>query len=150
MTAEITRSSWFEHPSRESLPVHVTRPGLTAVVGAVVGAIASVPSLAVARTVATHVYDRGASFGGQVPLVVAGVLGTLLGAILCLVMMQAARWIGRFLFASVMTPALAFCLYTQLRGHDFALPIVPLLLGAWMFGAVVACVPPFGRRRAWA
>jgi hypothetical protein len=130
------------------ISVYVPRPGLTAIVGGVVGALASVPSLEGARLVAEKLALRPQPFTSEGAFVVAMVVGALLGMTLCLVMMHAARWIGRVVFASVMTPALGFCVHVQLVAHHApTVPVVPLLLGAGIFGACVACVPPLGRRR---
>ena len=62
-------------------------------------------------------------------------------------MMHGTSWLGRTVFACVMTPALAFCLHVELMTHHApTLPLIPSLLGACVFGACVACVPPLGRR----
>ena len=86
-------------------------------VGGLVGALTSVPSLEGARLVAEKLSLRPQPFTSEAAFIVAIVAGTLLGMTLCLVMMHAARWIGRVVFASVMTPALGFCVHVQLMAH---------------------------------
>lgn len=140
--------SWFDHRPRESFSVWVPRPGLTAVVGGLVGTIASVPSLASARVLSERLSLGAQPFGGHGAMIIAPLLGAVMGAILCVVMMHALRWIGRMVFASVMTPALGFCIHVGLVAHHApTLPVVPLLVAACVFGACVACVPPLGRKR---
>jgi len=122
---------------------------LTAVVGCLAGTLASVPSLESARVLAEKLSLHPQPFQTHTALAVAAVIGAILGAILCVVMMEASWWVGRVAFASVMTPALGFCVHLELMTHHApTVSIVPLLVGACVFGVCVACVPPLGRRRA--
>lgn len=154
---EELRESWFEQPPKFSVPppslappppLPTTRPLVSSMVGAATGVVASGVALAAAGWIAAHMSRDASTFSSTRTYVLGAIVGGLAGAMLCLAMMRSSRFITRVVFASVVSVALWFCLHVvMLYRHTGTLPLVPMLAAAAIFGACLACVPPFKRAR---
>jgi hypothetical protein len=129
------------------------RTGFTALCGAAVGALASAPILVGASLLAKRMgktpdpIAAGAGLGGAyVSFIVAVVVGAVLGALLGLAMVHSARLLARLIFAPVFSVVLYLCVHAVLVvRHAPTLPVVPMLVAAFVYGLCSAFAPPFER-----
>ena len=124
----------------------------TFTLGAIIGMFGGAFALVVAGAVDAHKLElhtdiatelghliRNGTNGG---FAFAALAGFVYGGVLALVMRHAARFFARAIFGSVAGALAYFCVHLGLVArHAPALPLVPMLAGAAVFGVFVACVP---------
>jgi hypothetical protein len=155
------RESWFEKPPVHSMPPPSLMPpppppprGARFGLGVLVGAMGSAAGIEVAHLVATRLgaadpLDMASKLGGGalwVGFAVASLAAAPFGGVLAVVMMQGSRFITRALFAAVVSVAIWFCVHIALlaRSHTTP-PLLPMLVGAAVFGVCVALIPRVAR-----
>jgi hypothetical protein len=145
--------SWFDTAPKYSVPPQslvpppapTTRPLLTSLIGAGTGLVASVLAGFVATIVATQMGTH-LVLSLQTEIIGAGV-GAVLGVMLGLVMMQSEKFVVRAIFASIVSVAAWFCAHIAMMvRHAQTLPLVPMLVGACIFGVCIACIPPLKKK----
>ncbi len=146
---EHLRESWFAKPPPMSVPppASLAPPpperahSATFFFGAFTGALGGVAALVFAAWFATR--QIGLLRADFVRFAIGSAVGAIFGGLLALVMRHSRRLVARAIFAAASTAALWFCFHVALIArHKSTLPLVPMLLGACVYGAIVALVPP--------
>ncbi len=151
------RESWFEKqpPSAQSSGSLIPPPpppkrGPRFGLGVIAGALASAVGLEVARLVAQRLgspdplemTSRIAGGSSWARFAVAALAGAPFGGLLAVVMMHGSRFIPRAIFASAVSVAIWFCVHLLfVIRHAAAPPLVPMLVGAGVYGACLAVLP---------
>ncbi len=159
---EHLRESWFAKPAVFSVPppASVAPPalpperahGATFLYGAAAGAFGGAAAILFAGFISGRVghpanlaglIGRTSGHGEIAGLTIGALVGAVLGGLMALVMRHSRRFIARLIFGAASSALLWFCVHVVLLSQRKAtLPLVPMLLGACVYGACVALVPP--------